>query len=352
MKLFERLWVALLVAVTVTAIVPAQAANSENAYQVSDSEFKGFVTVRPGRELYVDVVKAQPGKPTAVLLNGLTYSTQQWNDFVADLIKQGFGVLRYDMYGMGQSLIMKSGPIYSAITLEDQIADLKALLDVIHIKGPYNLVGLSYGGAIAMNFAKTYPNLVQNLVLLAPFTRPVSSQDQWIRSQIWLTRQTNPNLPYSDDDLYDFYLRQIIYSTYPSVEPIILSHPFKLDAVYRLVQGARKFMAVEIVDKFPTASVHLVISARDQYIDGSILTDFWNQVPAKSRASLLTINDAEHKIPQHVPNFSAGWVAQIIMNDKKLRQGLDFIGDPRTGAVFQNGEKVYDLPKGFKHGYL
>ncbi len=40
----------------------------------------------------------------------------------------------------------------------------------------------------------------------------------------------------SDDDLYDLFLHQIVYATYPQAEPIVLENPFKLEATYRLVQ--------------------------------------------------------------------------------------------------------------------
>ncbi|MGE0633069.1 MAG: alpha/beta fold hydrolase [Pseudobdellovibrionaceae bacterium] len=335
-----------------SASAPKDPSWERKEYSVSDQQYKGFITVRPGRDLFVDLVKAAPGNPTVFLLNGLTYSTEQWNDFIPFLLKNKIGVVRIDLFGMGQSLIMKSGPPLSAISYQDQVEDLKGLMDVLKIKGPHNLLGLSYGGAIAMAFVKQYPSLVNKLILMAPFTKPVGAQDTWIRSQIWFVRKTNPMNPFSDDDLYDYYLRQIVYSTYPSAEPVILSHPYKLEGVYRLVQGVRKFLASEAVGSFPVKSVHLVLAARDQYIEPSVFSEFWNSVPAESRSSLLVINDSEHKIPQNVPDFSAGWVYNILMNHRLLNQGLDFIGDPKTGAVYQNGEKVIDLPKGIKYGYL
>lgn len=321
-------------------------------YSVSDQQFKGFITVAPGRELFVDIVKAAPGNPTVFLLNGLTYTTEQWNDFVPYLLKNKIGVVRIDLYGMGQSLILKSGPVVSSISYESQVENLKSLIEILQIKGPYNLLGLSYGGAIAMAFAKTYPTLVKELILMAPFTKPVVSQDTWIRSQIWLTRKINPSIPYSDDDLYDIFLRQLVYTTFPSAEPIILTHPFKIEGVYRLVQGVRKFIAADVVDKFPAKSVHLMIGVKDQYIEAPVFAEFWNSLPTKSRASLLVINDSEHKIPQHVPDFSAGWVYHILTGNKLLKEGYEFTGDPKTGQVSKDGQKVLELPRGFKYGYL
>ncbi|MEN0058965.1 MAG: alpha/beta fold hydrolase, partial [Bdellovibrio sp.] len=154
---------------------------------------RGFVTIHRGRDagtrdLYVDYVPPKDSQPTVILLNGLTYSTRQWDNFVTSLVEQGVGVLRYDFYGQGQTLL-RYAPILGSISYEEQIDDLKSLLDTLDIKGPYNIAGLSYGGGIAAGFAVAYPSLVKNLILMAPFTRPLEGQDVWIRAQIWATRQ-------------------------------------------------------------------------------------------------------------------------------------------------------------------
>jgi alpha-beta hydrolase superfamily lysophospholipase len=47
----------------------------------ADKNFSGFVQINKERQLFVNWDKAQPGQPTVVLLNGLTYSTVQWERF-------------------------------------------------------------------------------------------------------------------------------------------------------------------------------------------------------------------------------------------------------------------------------
>lgn len=182
--------------------------------------YDGFVTLREGHELFVRYVKPKEKMPTVILLNGLTYTTAEWDDFVAPLVAKGVGIVRYDMFAMGQSLL-KYAPITATVPVEDQIKDLNTLLGVLKIKGPYNIAGLSYGGGVAAGFAAAYPSKVKNLIMMAPYTRPLEGQDTWIKAQIWATRQMFPFNKASDDELYQYFLRQIVYSTYPQAEPVV-----------------------------------------------------------------------------------------------------------------------------------
>lgn len=311
----------------------------EFAQAGQSGRIKDFVALSPERELFVDYVPAKGKQPTVILINGLTYSTVQWNRFVAPLIARGVGVLRYDPVGQGQTLL-RYAPILNVIPSTDQVADLKLLLEVLEIPAPYNLAGLSYGGGIALGFAAEFPELVQNLILMAPYTRPVQETDDWIKAQIWVTRKMFPYNPYSDDDLYDHFLHQIVYATYPQAEPIVLENPFKLEATFRLVQGIRSARPMDTASTLPEASVHLMIARSDQYIKTSVLDEYWDVVPLASRASRIYINDSEHKMVEAVPVFTASWVYEILKGNKRLFQGKDFEGYPLTGEVKASDEKL------------
>jgi pimeloyl-ACP methyl ester carboxylesterase len=300
--------------------------------------FKGFIKIRPNRELFVNYAAPKPNMPTLVILNGLTYSTVQWDKFVAPLEARGVGLLRYDMYGMGETL-QKYGPPIAAITYEEQTDDLKQLLQVMRIRGPYNITGLSYGGGIAIAYATKFPQDIANLILMAPFTQAVEAQDTWIKAQIWATRQMFPYNPASDEQLYDYFLRQIIYGTYPQAEPIVLSRPYLLEGILRMVQGIRSYRPIDHISQLPK-NIHLVVAGKDQYIQRPVLDSYWDMVPKPSKASRIYVNDSEHKLPEAVPNFVAAWVYQIIVKKNPLMyQGFDFQGFPHEGEVSYSGGK-------------
>lgn len=333
--------------------------------------FRDYVEIEPGRELYVDWIKAQPGKPTVVLLNGMTYSTRYWDDFTAVLQAKGIGVIRYDMYGMGKTLVKDAhrvfherpyaafeamvytalglpqdmidnlikSPVMNAIKIEDQARDLEKLLDKLGQTGRVNLVGLSYGGAVGVEFAANNPNRVNNLVIQAPYTEPMAEQVQAIRNSIAWTRRTWPGNMYSDRALYDFWLRTIVFSQYPKVEPSVLDHPYKLEATFRLAQGATDWKALALVSRLPEGKLHLMIAGADQYIKTQVLEDFWIATPAKSKGSKVFVTGSEHKIPEAVPGFSANWVHEILTGNSVISEGRAFDADPKTGVVrYPGGE--------------
>ena len=95
---------------------------------------------------------------TVVLFNGLAMHTRAWHPFLADL-RPGHDVLLYDYLGQGQS----SSPDepYSIPALAD---DLAAILDHVGIDRVH-AVGVSYGGFIALDFARRHPQRLHTLTL-------------------------------------------------------------------------------------------------------------------------------------------------------------------------------------------
>jgi pimeloyl-ACP methyl ester carboxylesterase len=282
-----------------------------------------FVNVAPGRDLYVDYLMPEAGKPTVVLLNGLTYTTKSWDVFVKKLQGDGLGILRIDLFGMGQTLL-RYAPIQNVISYRDQVRDVQAVLVNLKIKEPVTLVGLSYGGGIAMIFAAQYPDMVQNCILMSPYTEPLESQDQLLRLQVNQTRLLNPFNPMSDEEVYDYYLHNLVYATYPSAEPGVLQNPYILESLYRMTQSIRHFKADDVSPLFPKGKMHLMVAKEDQYIPAPVLERFWNLVPVSARGSRVFVEHSEHKIPEAVPSFAASWVRLILQKDARLSGGSTF----------------------------
>jgi pimeloyl-ACP methyl ester carboxylesterase len=73
----------------------------------------------------------------------------------------GADVILYDQRGHGLSERPRTG-----YRINDSVADLAAILDALDVDGPVHLVGHSYGGAIALNFAVAYPERVASMLLI------------------------------------------------------------------------------------------------------------------------------------------------------------------------------------------
>jgi len=103
-------------------------------------------------DLYVE--QAGSGSPVVLLHEGIGDSRMwepQWGPY-----SERFHVVRYDMRGFGQS-----PPAVGTYSLS---GDLVALLDELEL-GPAAVIGMSLGGAVAMEATIARPDLVSRLVL-------------------------------------------------------------------------------------------------------------------------------------------------------------------------------------------
>lgn len=295
-------------------------------------DFSGFVQIRPGVSLYTELKIQDPSKPTLVLVNGLTYHTKYWTLFSTMLKPYGYNILRFDPRGMGQTLLRDGFP-RTAFPIEEQAHDLHELTMKMGLRGPLNLLGLSYGGGLSMAFARLYPQRVKNLILVAPYTEPVANADRTIKAQIDAIRLTQPWNTATDDELYGFLLRQQVYTVNPIAEPSTLEFPLKPEGIFQLIQGIRKYDFHKAAKFFPPRSTHLVIAAMDQYIPVAMLDKFWKSVPPQARASRVLVQLSEHKVPESQPAFLAYWVDQILKGNPSAFKGNSYQANPLTNQM-------------------
>jgi 2-succinyl-6-hydroxy-2,4-cyclohexadiene-1-carboxylate synthase len=92
------------------------------------------------------------------LLNGLAMHTQAWYSFLPELLDR-YDVLLYDYLGQGRSACPDEPYL-----IPDLATHLRAILDHLDI-ARIHLVGLSYGGFVALDFARLFQQRLHTLVL-------------------------------------------------------------------------------------------------------------------------------------------------------------------------------------------
>lgn len=105
------------------------------------------------------------GDKTLVILNGIMMSADSWAGLVPSFVRNGYRVLTLDFRDQG-----KSQPSPEAYKIGQHAEDLKALLELLEIKC-CSLLGISYGGQVAMLFALKYPQLLESLILANTMAR-------------------------------------------------------------------------------------------------------------------------------------------------------------------------------------
>jgi pimeloyl-ACP methyl ester carboxylesterase len=98
-----------------------------------------------------------------ILVHGFSVPYYIWDGTYEYLVKQGFRVLRYDMYGRGFS--DRPQAVYNQSFYQTQLLDL---IKQLHLKTPVNLAGVSFGGEVITNFTCKYPGLINKVILIDP----------------------------------------------------------------------------------------------------------------------------------------------------------------------------------------
>ena len=107
-----------------------------------------------------------PDGRVVVLAAGATVPYYIWDPTFKALVDAGFRVLRYDYYGRGFS----DRPDIP-FTQDLYVRQLYQLLDALHIGEPFDLAGLSFGGAVITSVAAKYPERVRSLIYMDPAFR-------------------------------------------------------------------------------------------------------------------------------------------------------------------------------------
>ncbi len=98
--------------------------------------------------------------PRAIFLHGFGGDLHTW-DLLWPALSEKLSALRYDLRGFGASSASDDETPFR------HADDLLAIMDVLGVDA-CDLVGVSMGGAVALNFALDHPQRVRRLILISP----------------------------------------------------------------------------------------------------------------------------------------------------------------------------------------
>jgi pimeloyl-ACP methyl ester carboxylesterase len=123
-------------------------------------------------EVYYDLQGPQDGE-VIVFVHGFSVPNYCWDPNFEFLLKAGYRVLRYDLYGRGYS--DRPTVTYNADLFDNQLWELLTALNLL--KKKIKLIGLSMGGLIAINFADRHSEVIEKVSLVDPAGFPIHKQE-------------------------------------------------------------------------------------------------------------------------------------------------------------------------------
>ncbi len=178
------------------------------------------------------------GKPM-ILLNGIMMSTLSWEPFVKSFCEHNT-LIRVDFLDQGQS-----DKVAFQYTHQEQINLLKALFDHLEMKS-VNMVGISYGGEVALGFAIQYPDYVDRLVLF----NTTAYTSTWLKDigRSWIAvGKTRDGSAYYKTTIPVIYSQKFYENNYEWMQRremklnVAFSNPVFLDALERLTLSSETF---------------------------------------------------------------------------------------------------------------
>lgn len=103
---------------------------------------------------------------TVVLVHGFSVPYYIWDGTFDSLVRQGFRVIRYDVFGRGLS--DKPDAIYNPLLYRRQLTEL---IQSLNVKTPFSIAGLSFGGAVVGDFVTHNPDMIDKVILIDPVYR-------------------------------------------------------------------------------------------------------------------------------------------------------------------------------------
>ncbi|OKS87081.1 alpha/beta fold hydrolase [Mucilaginibacter polytrichastri] len=167
MKIFKVITVTILfLLVTISILIGGlYLLKDQEKKKITDADRKNaggqYVMLGHGYTHY-QIAGPDTGK-AVILIHGFSVPYYIWDGTFEYLVKQGFRVIRYDMYGRGFS--DRPYISYNKALYMDQLSEL---ITKLHLRTPVSLAGISFGGEVTTDFACLHPELVNKVVLIDP----------------------------------------------------------------------------------------------------------------------------------------------------------------------------------------
>ncbi len=265
-----------------------------------------YFTTTDGCNLCYTTYGIDPSKATIVFLNGTTQTTLYWGNQVPAFSK-AYGLLLYDARGQGQSNLGLQ-PLSPGL----HVSDLNDLLSHLAVE-KVNLVGISHGARVALEFALVHPDRVRQAVLCSSSARTSPRCRAIVRSWLEILKHSG--------------LKSMAWAALPSVfgNKFLKHHMNILDKIVDAVvlRNSKKALEAQLeavlkyppLDRIPTdfdIPTLLVTGLEDPLIEREDI----QQLVQLCRAGHEQLPAIGHSVPAEDPEQFQKLVLEFLDSDK------------------------------------
>ena len=256
-----------------------------------------------------------------VLLHGLASNCRIW-DLVAPILSRQLRTLALDQRGHGRSFKPDTGYDFSTV-----VSDLDGFISAVGIENPV-LVGHSWGGDVALEYAVANPGKVKGLCFVDGGTIEISARPNWtledakcemappvwkgVTLEAFRARLRSRSIAMDDDRV-----EQIVLANFRTLDDGTITSRLSRDNHFKIIEALWDHKPSELYPRVECPV--LVMPARQRNGEPSPTRRFWREQAIARAESLLPrsktvwMEDSIHDVPLQRPSLVASTIVDHIV---------------------------------------
>lgn len=222
-----------------------------------------------------------------------------------------WSLLGIDLRGQGSTRDEEGLIASSKITLDEQAELLESILSHLGKERVF-LVGLSYGGGVALNYTGHFSKRVLGLGLIAPYVSDFKSYKPGITGLYYFLTSLNPFTPKVTPYSLPYYFQMARLRG--RLNPEVNWTPQRMSALTKLTLGILDFDTDKALDETPhlPLGIHLLTACQDTVVPIAAHRHFYNRIPKSMDKSFSLEDGIGHRVLSDHPKRAARWLHRII----------------------------------------
>lgn len=261
-----------------------------------------FVPLSNGLTHYVELGPSD-GEPVLLVHGGGITGMEVWKFNAQFLADHGKRVLMYDLYGRGYT-----DRLAGEYTPEVMVQQMEEMMDHVKFPDTIDIVSMSMGSMIALEYATLQKRKVRTMVFLDPYAtgdyRPNTLLTIPVVSSMLMTFYWYPN---AVENQRKEFVNQPLFETYAERLRYFMSFEGYKHTNYSTWMHTLNQPRMELMRQLPPNRVLLLYGANDPYFSRGIL-DLFNQV-------YPTLSAAEIPEAGHMPHYEKPEEVNLMLNE-------------------------------------